>query len=107
MQTQSARILFVAAALVAAGAARAQDTANGQRIAQVTCSNCHLVDPQNRKAGSEAAPTFSSIARMASTTEMSLAVFLSTTHGRMPDLILSGTEIQDVSAYILSLRKLP
>jgi hypothetical protein len=46
---------------------------------------------------------------MKSTTEASLAAFLSTAHerGGMPDLVLNRKEIQDVSAYILSLRKLP
>jgi mono/diheme cytochrome c family protein len=110
MQTQWARIiLFVAAALLAAGAARAQDISTGKGIAQVWCSDCHLVDPQERKSGRNGAPTFLSIARMKSTTEASLAAFLSTPHGRggMPDLVLNREEIQDVSAYILSLRKLP
>jgi mono/diheme cytochrome c family protein len=106
MQTRSAKILFIAA-LFAAGAARAQDIAAGKRIAQVWCSNCHFVDPQEGKTGGDSVPTFSSIARMKSTTEMSLAAFLSTPHGRMPDFSLSRTDIQDVSAYILSLRKLP
>jgi mono/diheme cytochrome c family protein len=110
MQTQWARItLFIAAALIAAGAARAQDILTGKGIAQVWCSDCHLIDPQERKSGRNSAPTFSSIARMKSTTEASLAAFLSTSHGRgrMPDLVLNREEIRDVSAYILSLRKLP
>ena len=110
MQTQRAGIiLFTAAALLAAGAARAQDFSTGKGVAQVWCSDCHLVDPLERKSGRDSAPTFLSIARMKSTTEASLAAFLSTPHGRgrMPDLVLNREEIQDVSAYILSLRKLP
>lgn len=108
--TQWARIiLFIAAALLAASAARAQDILNGKGIAQLWCSDCHLVDPQERKSGRNSVPTFLSIARMKSTTEAALAAFLSTPHGRggMPDLVLNRKEIQDVSAYILSLRKLP
>jgi mono/diheme cytochrome c family protein len=107
MQTRSATLLFIAAALLAAGAARAQDIAAGKQIAQGQCSNCHLVDSREPKTGGDTAPTFSSIARLKSTTEMSLAAFLSTSHGPMPDLLLSRTDIRDVSAYILSLRKLP
>jgi mono/diheme cytochrome c family protein len=107
MRTRLAWILIVGVALVAAERARAQDVAAGKSIAQVSCSNCHLADPKEQKAGSDAVPTFSSIAQMTSTTEMSLAAFLSSPHGRMPDLVLSRTEIHDVSAYILSLRKLP
>jgi mono/diheme cytochrome c family protein len=107
MQTRSARVLFVGLALLAAGSARAQDAAAGKRIAEVTCKNCHLVDAEKRGSGSDAAPAFLSIAQMSSTTEMSLAAFLSTPHAHMPDLILSRAEIRDVSAYILGLRKLP
>jgi len=110
MQMQWARTPFFIAFLLAAGAARGQDIQNGRGLAQLWCSDCHLVDPQERKSGRDSAPTFLSIARMKSTTEASLAAFLSTPHGgagRMPDLVLNRNEIQDVSAYILSLRQLP
>jgi len=107
MQTRSARCLVVTAALIAAGGARAQDIASGKHIAQVWCSNCHLVDSENPKVVSDAVPTFSSIAQTSSTTAVLLAVFLSTPHGRMPDFVLSRRNIRDVSAYILSLRKSP
>jgi mono/diheme cytochrome c family protein len=109
IQTWRARIiLFIAAAFLAAGAARAQDISRGKEIAQIWCSDCHLVDPQERKSGRNSTPTFLSIARMKSTTEASLAAFLSTPHGRrggMPDIFLNRDDIQDVSGYILSLRK--
>ena len=109
IQTRRARIIFfIAAAFLAADAARAQDISRGKEIAQTWCSDCHLVDPQERKSGRNSAPTFLSIARMKSTTEASLAAFLSTPHGRrggMPDIFLNRDDIQDVSGYILSLRK--
>ena len=108
MQTRSARILLIAAAaLLAAGAARAQDIAAGKRVAQASCSSCHLVDPQEQTTGSDAVPTFAAIARMPSTTAMSLAAFLSMPHAHMPDFVLDRTEIHDVSAYILSLHNSP
>lgn len=107
MKKRSTKILFISAALLAGGAAHAQDVGNGMRIAQMWCSNCHIVGTQEPKSGSDAVPSFISIARMNSTTEMSLEAFLSSPHAPMPDLTLSRTEIQDVSAYILSLRNLP
>ncbi len=107
MQARSARCLVMAAALIAAGGARAQDIASGKHIAQIWCSNCHVVDSENPKAVSDAVPTFSSIAQMSSTNRASLAVFLSTPHGHMPDFVLSRKDIRDVSAYILGLRKSP
>jgi mono/diheme cytochrome c family protein len=105
MQPRSARILVIAASLLAAVSARAQDLENGKQIARVWCSNCHLIDREERKVTRDAVPTFSSIAHAKSTTEESLATFLSMPHGGMPDLTLSRAQIQDLCAYILSLRK--
>ena len=104
MQTRLFRLLLIVAAFLATGSARAQDIAAGNRIAQASCSGCHLVNPQKQTKGSDAAPTFVSIARMPSTTAMSLAAFLTTPHANMPNLILNRKEIRDVSAYILNLR---
>ena|SRR5579864_7832987 len=102
-------VLFIVAAFPEAGAARAQDISNGMEIAQAWCSDCHLVDPRERKSGRNSAPTFLSVAQMKSTTEASLAAFLTTPRGRghMPNIVLNRQEIEDVSAYILSLRQLP
>jgi mono/diheme cytochrome c family protein len=97
--------LVLAAASLMANAAKAQDIYAGRQLAQTWCSGCHQVDNRARKAGNDAIPSFPSIAQMNSTTAMSLAAFLSTSHGRMPDYALSETEIQNVSAFILSLRK--
>lgn len=106
MHTSSAKIIaLVSIAILAAGAARAQNIAAGKGIAQVWCSNCHGVDPQDQKAVRGEVPTLLEIARMKSTTETSLAAFLTTPHGGMPNLTLSRKEISDLSAYILSLRK--
>ena len=41
---------------------------------------------------------------MPSTTGMSLRAFLLTPHARMPDIQMSGKQIDGVVAYILSLR---
>ncbi len=110
MQTGWARIMLaVSAVLCLAGAGRAQDVSAGRATAQAWCSDCHLVDPQERKSGRNNVPTFLSIARMKSTTEASLAAFLTTPRGlgHMPNVVLNRREIEDVSAYILDLRKLP
>lgn len=96
--------LILGAALLAANAAQAHDIANGKVIAQVWCGNCHLVDTADQRATHDATPSFATIAGKKSTTATSLAAFLKTRHGGMPDLTLSRDEIDDVSAYILSLR---
>jgi hypothetical protein len=51
-----------------------------------------------------AARRHSRLAAQTSITPMALDAFLQTPHHRMPDLHLSRAEIDDVSAYILSLR---
>lgn len=97
--------LIVFASLFAANATRAQDVEAGKHIAQTWCSGCHRITAEDSKTGSDAVPSFSSIAQEESTTSISLAAFLSTPHPRMPNYALSRTEMRDVSAYILSLRK--
>jgi hypothetical protein len=42
---------------------------------------------------------------MKSTTQMALQAFLQTPHSQMPDLHMSGEEIDNITAYILSLRR--
>ena len=102
-------LLLSAVALV--GSARlvtAQQTGNvaaGHRLARTWCVTCHVVDRDQSTGASTGAPSFPAIAQMSSTTPWSLRVFLQTPHGRMPDLHLSVAEMQDISAYILSLRK--
>lgn len=86
-------------------AASAQSIYAGQKIAEHWCSACHLVDFRQRTAPNDAIPSFPAIAQMKSTTMISLAAFLSTSHEPMPNFALSRGEIADVSAYILSLRK--
>jgi mono/diheme cytochrome c family protein len=93
--------------LAAAQSAQAQDAGAGERIAQSWCSRCHLVDSGQQKGGSDAVPTFSSIARRASTSQASLTIFLATPHRGMPDFNLTRAEIQNVAAYILSMRDRP
>ena len=73
--------------------------AAGKQLAEATCLECHGAQNTSRKA-----PTFSAIAAMPSTTAQSLNVFLRTSHPTMPNLILSGSESDNLIAYILSLR---
>ena len=63
-----------------------------------------LISGGARGPAGDAAPPFPAIARMPSTTEMSLRAFLQTPHARMPDYRLSTPELDGVVAYILSLR---
>jgi mono/diheme cytochrome c family protein len=80
------------------------DAVNGAMIAERWCTGCHAVGPASGRA-TDGAPTLQSVADRASTTTMSLQVFLRTPHARMPDLSLSREETDDLIAYILGLRR--
>jgi len=101
----AARIALLFGSLCAGLApASAQDAWSGAQIARTWCVNCHQIAPSG-KVPRDDVPSLVSVAQMSSTTQLSLTVFLSTPHDRMPDYALSRTEIADVSAYILSLRR--
>ena|SRR6188768_2873279 len=101
-KTHFAAVLFFAS--LVPHFAQAQDIEAGREIAAKWCSNCHNVSVSGGTA-SDRTPSFLSISQMSSTTEMSLAVFLQTSHNRMPDFSLSRYEIADVSSYILDLKR--
>ena len=81
------------------------DAREGRHIAETWCSTCHVVGFSSASASSNGAPTFAAVARMKSTTVLSLRAFLQTPHAGMPDLHLSRAEIDDLATYILSLRR--
>jgi cytochrome c len=75
--------------------------ASGRRLANYWCTGCHAVEP---KSEGMFAADFAEIANVPSTTELSLKVFLRTSHKNMPNFILEPEEADDIIAYILSLR---
>ena len=94
--------MWVLAATVAIGDARA-DAAHGLALAEQWCSQCHGVRP-NEASPTRGATSFSEIAAKASTTEMSLRVFMQTSHPTMPNFILEPDDLDDLVGYILSLK---
>ncbi|MDW8315233.1 MAG: cytochrome c [Rhodovarius sp.] len=93
--------------LALAGPAAAQpfgDAESGRRLAETWCSACHMIGPRASGPVNDAVPSFPAIAAMPSTTDMSLRVFLTATHSRMPNMQLSRAEADDLITYILSLR---
>jgi mono/diheme cytochrome c family protein len=112
----AAAVALLASGLAGAAAAQeAGDPAAGRRLAQTWCANCHVVAPGGAAGAApgspsparanDAAPTFPGIARLPSTTSMSLRAFLQTPHAAMPNYQLSHDELDDVVAYLLSLRR--
>jgi len=93
--------IFVAVTSLASPVA-AQDVKAGLDLAKRWCSQCHEIGKVPVR--NVVSPPFAAIARMPSTTAISLNAFLSTPHHRMPDYALTHQQIADISAYILSLK---
>jgi mono/diheme cytochrome c family protein len=98
-------MLTIVAGLAIAGIASAQGIDAGRQTAQRVCGECHAIEGPAPPPGSAAAPPFSAIAAMPSTTELSLRAFFQTPHDKMPNLVLSPGDTANVIAFILSLRR--
>ena len=111
----AAAIAAIAAALaLPAMPAAAQnwpaDPAAGQKLATAWCGECHWIGaPELRGNIIGPGPAFADIAKIPSTTALALRVFLQSSHDnffhRMPNVILSRSEAEDIIAYILSLKQ--
>jgi mono/diheme cytochrome c family protein len=86
----------------ALGEARA-DAVRGRVLAEQWCAQCHGVRPDDISPIPKV-PTFPQVAAQAATTEMALRVFMRTSHPTMPNLILHPDDLDDIVAYILSLK---
>jgi mono/diheme cytochrome c family protein len=101
--TAVATMLCATMLLADTGAARAADAANGGRIAQRWCVECHVVAPGQKQASADV-PGFAAIAAKPDFNERALAFFLLDPHPKMPNLNLGRGEAQDIAAYIATLR---
>ena len=72
-------------------------------MAEQWCSACHLVSPTQKQANVDV-PTFASIARRLPGEADVLAGFIANPHPPMPNLNLSRQDIQDLLAYIATLK---
>lgn len=108
--TALAPIFALAAGLVLlAPAASAQvtgDPAAGKKLSEFLCRKCHDISgnekPVNPPGG---APPFFAVAQNREKTAEALHKFLTLPHGRMVNVLLTGREVDDAVAYILSLKR--
>ncbi len=89
----------------------AGDIRMGKELAQKLCSFCHMVGSDEQEGSHHSdAPSFKSIAEGQKTNTESFRAFFNTTQsnvshmGAMPNPHLRGDEIDNISAYIRSLR---
>ncbi|CAN5221789.1 hypothetical protein BH10PSE8_BH10PSE8_09430 [soil metagenome] len=75
----------------------------GRALAESLCTTCHRIGADDRDS-TRTPPDFGAIAALPSMNDTSLRVFLRTPHGEMPRYQFSASEMDDLIAYLQSLR---
>ena len=78
----------------------AADATKGAQLARQWCVHCHIVGAGQSSTVQQGPPAFAAIGMNGE----QMRAFLTRPHGAMPDLALTRSEIDDVIAYIESLR---
>jgi len=79
------------------------DKEKGHVYAQKFCTDCHAVEKDENLLFGDI-PTFQDVANSEGMSPRALAVWLRTSHPNMPDFIIPPDDMDNVIAYIMSLR---
>ena len=93
---------------ITVGNLEAQEVGNptqGLRLAHTLCAECHLVDKLPGQSPNLIAPSFEHIANTPGMNSAALTAALRTSHESMPNIIIKGSDLRGVVAYVLSLRE--
>jgi mono/diheme cytochrome c family protein len=82
------------------------DPIAGHNLADKWCSECHGIRA-DRLSPNRAAPTFPELAAEPSITEYSLRALLRSPHETMPHITFTSDQLDDIVAYIMSLKPKP
>ena len=88
-----------------ARAAELGDPTRGLDYARVHCAECHGVEPAEMISPFSDVPSFRDIARTPGMSDLALFSFFQTTHPTMPDFIVPSADVQDLVAYLASLKR--
>jgi mono/diheme cytochrome c family protein len=80
------------------------DTGKGLAYAQQVCSGCHNVLRTDAASPNPQAPAFKKVANTPGMSITALTVWSQTTHPTMPNLVIEPGDMDNLIAYILSLR---
>lgn len=83
------------------------DARKGQAYARRVCAECHNVSGTDAPSPFSKAPRFKQIANTPGMTVTALTVWSRSTHATMPNLVIAPSDMDDLIAYILSLRARP
>ncbi|RTL70195.1 MAG: tetratricopeptide repeat protein [Hyphomicrobiales bacterium] len=89
---------------VATEAVETGSIADGRAYAQKTCAECHNVSGSDARSPNPKSPRFRDIANTPGMTFTALTVWSRSTHATMPNIIIPQSDLENLSAYILSLR---
>ena len=98
-------IWLIMAAANAADAQELGDPRAGERLAQQWCTECHQIVYGRTETAPLKPPSFYTIAGRAEVTPVWLHAFFQTPHRQMPNIILTPSERDDLSAYILDMKR--
>lgn len=84
--------------------AQAADPAEGRRLAEQWCANCHRVAAAGPGPASDAVPGFAAIAQRPGLTADAISGFLRIPHAGMPDFGVTLRQSQDLAAFLLEQR---
>jgi mono/diheme cytochrome c family protein len=103
-RTKFITVAALAAFLTHRGTAEAAgDVASGQTLAKAWCAGCHVVVPNG--LGGDAGPPFAAVAARPNGSAAGLRAWLTDPHPPMPNLGLSRQQIEDIVAYLESLKR--
>jgi len=88
-----------------AGADEVGDPARGMLYAQQNCASCHAVSAGEAQSPNPEAQAFYIVANTPGMTRIALTVWLHTPHPTMPNLIIDPERIDDLSAYLATLKR--
>ena len=78
--------------------------ARGERVAETICAECHAIQKGATRSANANAPAFQTLAKTPGMTAMAFRVWLRSSHKEMPNIILKNEEVDDVIAYVQTLK---
>ncbi len=96
-------LMLAGGLLMASGPAYSADAEAGRALARIWCAYCHIAE-EGQEQASDIAPPLAQIANDPSKSPSSIAAWLADPHPPMPNLNLSQREIDDLVAYIETLK---
>jgi mono/diheme cytochrome c family protein len=103
-------LVLAFAGMLASPTAGAQEIGNAKRgevMASRLCSECHYTGVYDAESRNAKAAPFRAIANTRGMTAMALGVWMQTSHPTMPNIRLTPETLDDIIAYIRSLKSEP